>query len=239
MNIVIFILVIFILQASVRNRTGEKRPPKEEASAKRAQKRAEFRRAQNAAVLPPAETFFKPLQSWVQLQERWKPIRIKALEDLFTLAESPLFPPAYDIVYSLPAPLSLHDALQKCSISIEHHVRGSVSPAVPKSRAKVLADFYFDADTHARAVSGYDWDSDAESSEMLSEKLQMHILLDEGEKAEVEMQCKILEDIQMQRTLDESLQEYETLDESLRDETLDEWQPWGSAWDWGAGCGLD
>ena len=175
-----------------RNRTGEKRPPKEEANAKRAQKRAEFRaRAEvPAEVLPPAKTFFKPLQSWVQLQERWKPIRIKALEDLFRLAESPLFPPAYDIVYSLPAPPSLHDALQKCSPAIEHHVRGSVSPAVPAvSRANVLADFYFDADTHARAVSGYDWDSDAES-EMLSEKLQMQMMLDEGEKAEVEMQCR-------------------------------------------------
>ena len=93
-----------------------------------------------------------------------------------------------------------------------------VSPAV--SRAKVLADFYFDADTHARAVSGSDSDSDAES-EMLPEMLQMQMMLEEGEKAEVEMQCKILEDIHMQRTLDESLRDG-TLDESLLDETLDE-----------------
>ena len=41
-------------------------------------------------------------------------------------------------------------------------------------RAKALADFYFDADTHARAVSGSDSDSDAEMlPEMLPEMLAM------------------------------------------------------------------
>ena len=112
----------------------------------------------------------------------------------------------------------LDPALTPDDVEVYPAVDVEVYPAV--SRAKVLADFYFDADTHARAVSGSDSDSDAES-EMLPEMLQMQMMLEEGEKAEVEMQCKILEDIHMQRTLDESLRDG-TLDESLLDETLDE-----------------
>ena len=65
-----------------------------------------MRAKKRAEVLAPADTFFKPLQSYVKLQERWKPIRAKALEDLFMLAESPLFPlaPPPDVTSACPAP---------------------------------------------------------------------------------------------------------------------------------------
>ena len=64
-----------------------------------------------------------------------------------------------------------------------------------ENRAKALSDFYFAADTRACAVSSSDEDEEMEQMDM--QELEQDVL--KGvEKAEIEMQRKILDDTQMQ-----------------------------------------
>ena len=133
-------------------------------------------------VPPPTPIYWRPrtptespLQSYVQLQDRWKPIRAKALEDLLALAESPLFPLWFspDVPLAGPAPPTaevLSPAVSKLGDEFDRELAlamevSQVDVSTPaevasEDRAKVLSDFYFAADTRAYAVSSSDEDEE-------------------------------------------------------------------------------
>jgi hypothetical protein len=113
-----------------------------------------------------------------------------------------------------------------------------------ENRAKALSDFYFAADTRACAVSSSDEDEEMEQMDM--QELEQDVL--KGvDKAEIEMERKILDDIQMQnmhegderteiemqRKILEDIQMQKHVLERLVSERL------GESFDWGAGLGLE